>query len=98
MTNSQLVNGMKFYSVAALFSLSLISSPPQANELNDNATLASKLQTLLEKYEALFFTPIVLPSQHEVDHRIPLHLGATSINVRPYRYLYFQKEEIKNMV
>ena len=34
----------------------------------------------------------------EIDHHITLKEGAEPINVRPYRYVYFQKTEIKKQV
>lgn len=33
-----------------------------------------------------------------MDHRIHLQPGSTLINVRPYRYLYFQKDVMENLV
>jgi len=52
----------------------------------------------LEEFEDLFQEPTQLPPTREVDHHIILQEGTTPINVRPYRYAYFQKVEIKKQV
>jgi len=56
------------------------------------------MHKLLEHYVDVFAEPTQLPLVREVDNCIPLKEGTEPINVRPYRYAYFQKEEIENQV
>ena len=54
------------------------------------------MQNLLEEYAELFQERKQLPPTREIDHRITLKEKAEPINVRLYRYAYFQKAEIEN--
>ncbi|KAH9783665.1 hypothetical protein KPL71_009410 [Citrus sinensis] len=42
--------------------------------------------------------PTQLPSKRDIDHCITLKKGIEPVNVRPYRYAYFQKAEIEKQV
>lgn len=76
-----------------MFAICLQSSPsPTSQNVN------SKIKHLLAKFEDLFQDPTQLPPTREVDHHIILHEGTTPINVRSYRYAYFQNAEIKKQV
>lgn len=57
-----------------------------------------ELQKLLAEFFKLLCDPNQLPPAREVDHQINLKEGVDLVNVRPYRYIYFQKEEIKKQV
>lgn len=39
-----------------------------------------------------------LPPARVFDHHIPLQEGAGPVNVRPYKYAHFQKNEIEKQV
>ncbi|KAH9802372.1 hypothetical protein KPL71_001357 [Citrus sinensis] len=56
------------------------------------------MQQLLSEFEDVFQEPSKLPPLREIDHHIPLKKGTQPINVRPYRYAYFQKAEIEKQV
>ena len=56
------------------------------------------MQQILGEFEDVFQEPFKLPPLREIDHHIPLKEGTQPINVRPYRYAYFQKEEIEKQV
>ena len=56
------------------------------------------MQQILEAYADTFQEPTQLPPTREVDHCIPLKEGTKPVNIRPYRYAYFQKSEIENQV
>lgn len=62
-------------------------------ELND-----PQIQQVLADYEGAFTEPKGLPPRRRHDHCILLHEETNSINVRPYRYPYFQKTEIEKIV
>ncbi|KAL6311349.1 hypothetical protein AAG906_025635 [Vitis piasezkii] len=61
-------------------------------------TIQLDMQTLIEAFTAIFEKPQQLPPVCEIDHCIPLKKGTKPINVRPYRYAYFQKAEIEKQV
>eukprot|EP00261_Vitis_vinifera_P023282 XP_010655166.1 PREDICTED: uncharacterized protein LOC104880390 [Vitis vinifera] len=64
----------------------------------NNEELSSDMQAVLEEYSDVFAAPTSLPPAREIDHKIPLKDGTEAINVRPYRYAYFQKTEIESQV
>ncbi|XP_040364306.1 uncharacterized protein LOC121049919 [Rosa chinensis] len=57
-----------------------------------------KLKQLVEQFSELFQPPISLPPKRSHDHRIPLLPGTVPVNVRPYRYPYYQKTKIEKIV
>ncbi|KAH9753704.1 hypothetical protein KPL71_015173 [Citrus sinensis] len=61
-------------------------------------TTTPDMQDLLKEYNTLFQKPTKLPPRREIDHNITLKEGTEPVNVRPYRYAYFQKAEIKKQV
>lgn len=63
------------------------TSPPDA-----------RVQAVLDDFEAVFSIPTTLPPPRRWDHKIHLPEGSRPINVKPYRYLYFQKAEIERQV
>ena len=56
------------------------------------------MQFLLQTFEDIYQEPKQLPPEREIDHRINLKEGTNPINVRPYRYAYFQKSKIEKEV
>jgi hypothetical protein len=50
---------------------------------------------ILQEFSELLKEPLSLPPIREVDHYISLKKGTKPINVRPYHYVYYQKEEIE---
>lgn len=67
-------------------------------QTSSGTTVNAQLQELLAEFNGLFEEPVGLPPHRHHDHRIPLIPGAAPVNVRPYRYLYFQKTEIEKIV
>ena len=61
-------------------------------------TLPPSLQALLTKYAVLFQPSPTLPPPRPTDHHIHLLPSSTPVNVRPYRYPHFQKQEIELQV
>jgi hypothetical protein len=57
-----------------------------AIEPNNEPTVSSEVQALVQEYEHLFATPSELPPAREADHQINLMLGAQLVRVRPYHY------------
>lgn len=60
--------------------------------------VSDAIRQLLGNFESVFQLPTKLPPSREIEHRITLKEGSDPINVRPYRYAHFQKEEIEKQV
>ena len=80
--------------IAEMFQLQLIPSPME----QPCPQVIPDICDLLGKYLQLFAEPHGLPPIRETDHHIPLLEGSNPINVRPYRYPYFQKHEIERQI
>ena len=53
---------------------------------------------LTTKFSPLFQPPTSLPPSHTTNHSIHLSPNSLPVNVRPYRYPHFQKQEIETQV
>ena len=71
-----------------------IDTPPMELEVQQE----QELQELLQKYSKIFQEPQGLPPKRRVEHAINLKLGVELVNVRPYKYAYHHKDEIKKQV
>jgi hypothetical protein len=60
--------------------------------------LAPEIQRILVDFQQVLEEPTALPPARDFDHRIALKEGAGPVNVRPYRYAHFQKNEIERRV
>ena len=80
--------------IAEMFQLQLLPS----SKLQSAQQTILDIEALLNKYPQLFVAPQGLPPIRETDHHIPLLEGSNPINVRPYRYPYFQKHEIERQI
>lgn len=60
--------------------------------------VSANLRRLLRRYDTVFQTPTTLPPKRDIEHHITLKEGSDPVNVRPYRYAHFQKEEIEKQV
>lgn len=56
------------------------------------------VRELLEEFKHLFHEPHGLPPRRMHNHAIRLADGASHSNLRPYRYSYYQKNEIEKIV
>lgn len=83
------------HQIAGLFHLQLQATHPITA---DNHTPPSPIRTLLSKYPRLFQPLHHLPPSRSTDHIIHLEPHSKPVNVRPYRYPYFQKIEIEKQV
>jgi hypothetical protein len=52
----------------------------------------------LEEFADIFADPKELPPKRSHGHAINLKEGAQPVSVRPYRYHFYQKEEIEKIV
>ena len=60
--------------------------------------IGAEKQQLIDQFSDIFQEPNQVPPARELNHRIALKEGAEPVNVRPYRYAYFQKAEIEKQV
>ena len=60
--------------------------------------ISPDLQKVLDKYSKAFDTPKGLPPSRYHDHAINLIPRSIPPNIKPYRYPYAHKSEIKRMV
>lgn len=57
----------------------------------------SPIAEVLQHYKNVFEWLNELPLSRHRDHAILMQPGASPVNVRPYRYPYFQKNEIEKL-
>jgi Reverse transcriptase (RNA-dependent DNA polymerase) len=67
-------------------------------EENEEGSDAPELQGVLKEFSDVFAEPTLLPSKKNIDYHIPLLPDSKPVNIRPYRYSYFQKLEIENII
>lgn len=60
--------------------------------------LPDEIRSVLESHGEVFGLPSGMPPKRQFDHKIHLLPNAKPINVKPYRYPYFQKNEIEKQV
>lgn len=81
--------------IDTMLQLHLIEPAPHSHTSDDKPEW---LTPLLQRFEPLFSEPKSLPPPRSTDHHIPLLEGANPVNVRPYRYPHFQKQEIESQI
>lgn len=72
-----------------LFAICATEESQEPKPLNDD------MRVLIHEFDEIFKTPNSLPPMRAIEHHINLKVGSDPINVRPYRYAYFQKDEIE---
>jgi len=77
------------------FHITVLTANPTPDPSVD---LPADIRTLLIKFGALFHPLHAMPPTRETDHHIHLLPQATPVNVRPYQYPHFQKQEIEAQV
>lgn len=94
--NSILLQGLSVVSdddlVFQLFATDVLESSQQKMHLPPD------IATLLSAFPSVFATPSALPPTRSCDHAIPLVSGASSVNIRAYRYPPTLKDEIERQV
>ena len=80
--------------ISSMFQISLL----QEVEPVAKSGIQGDIQKLLEEFEDVFKEPTALPPHRSMDHAIHLMPNSTPVNVKPYRYPYFQKNEIERQV
>ena len=60
--------------------------------------IPSPIRDVIHQFRVVFEFPDTLPPAWVQDHAISLLPAAAPVNVRPYRYPHFQKNEIERLV
>jgi hypothetical protein len=74
------------------------SQVPKLSFPSEQSILPGPIASILQAYDDIFQEPKGLPPHRAHDHSIPLQGGAQPVSVRPYRYPYYQKDEIEKIV
>lgn len=69
-----------------------------AEETTESKETEERIAPMLNQYNDVFEWPKKLPPRKSIEHHIHLKKGTNPVNVRPYRYAYHQKEEMKKLV
>lgn len=56
------------------------------------------LQPIIDELRELFHPPSEIPPYCPIEHQIVLKEGSDSVNIRPYFYAHFHKDEIEKQV
>ena len=95
---SQLHTLMRDGVVRDVFMLAIVVKDDEGNQ-EEIQTIEKAMppigRGLVAKFADIFSTPKTLPPYRSSDHRIFLQPNSQPINVRPYRYPYFQKDIIE---
>ena len=95
-SGSHLLDGDQFFKTPIKKGLLVhILTPSLAEE---QAALPVEVADLLQEFTQVFHTPVGLPPLRGHEHHITLKEGAQPVYQRPYRYPFYQKNEIKRIV
>ena len=72
--------------------------PSPEHTPNNSPNTQSAILDVINQFPSLFQPPTKLPPSRATNHHIHLLPNSTPVNVRPYRYPNFQKEEIESQV
>ena len=75
-----------------------ISVPTDSHSTDCAPKIPVQVAELLLAFDAIFATPVGLPPIRGHEHQINTKEGVQAICQRPYRYPYYQKNEIKKIV
>ncbi|XP_027337502.1 uncharacterized protein LOC113851229 [Abrus precatorius] len=88
-------SGAAYFHIQILPSSTTLNTTPTVTPPSHHNPLIS---SLILQYQSLFHPPTTLPPPRPTDHHIHLLPNASPVNVRPYRYLHFQKCEIEKQI
>ena len=68
------------------------------HEPSSGKVVSLGIHKLLKEFQTVFNMPSGLPPKWSCEHAITLQAGTSPINIRPYHYSHFQKNEIEKLV
>ncbi|KAA0061303.1 transposon Tf2-1 polyprotein isoform X1 [Cucumis melo var. makuwa] len=71
---------------------------PHTETQEEAPEIEEAVKTVLSKYQDAFDRPEELPLKRMIEHHIHLKAETDPVNVRPYRYGFQQKDEMKKLV
>ena len=84
------------------YEILLLDTEPSPSAPSDSddfpGGLPEGVRSVLDSFRSVFNLPEGMPPKHPFDHLMHLLPGTRPINVRSYRYPYFQKNEIERQV
>ncbi|XP_062118280.1 uncharacterized protein LOC133831890 [Humulus lupulus] len=83
------------YRITAIIEEQIETNPPFSTWLEK---LPAESIEIIQEFQDVFSEPTTLPPFRNVDHIIFLEQGSSPVNVRPYRYPYYQKDIIEKLV
>lgn len=83
-------------STSSFFHLSLHQPSPPPEAITTHTIF--EISHILSQYSAIFLNTSSFPPSHDIAHHIILQPSTGLVNVRPYRYPFFQKAEIEKQV
>ncbi|XP_040998183.1 uncharacterized protein K02A2.6-like [Juglans microcarpa x Juglans regia] len=75
-----------------------VEKSEDGSKRDDLSLLPVEVQEVLRDHKGVLEVPTTLPPSRVFDHSIALENEGKPVNVPPYRYAYFQKEEIERQV
>lgn len=88
----QLWRLLQTQSASELFHIRVCSQVPPP------PTTHPTILTIIDQFSTLFQPPTTLPPSRTTNHSIHLLPNTAPVNIRPYRYPHFQKQEIESQV
>ena len=95
-TDSHLINGDQFLKTP--IKKGLLVHISNTSSLEKQAALPVAVTDLLQDFSHVFDTPVGLPPLRGHEHHITLKDGVQPVCQRPYRYPFYQKNEIEKIV
>ena len=95
-SDSSFVDGKKFFNASVKRGLLLKIDGVDSTDVVSK--LPAEVETLLQEFSQVFETPTELPPLRGHEHSITLKEGAQPVCQRPYRYPFYQKNEIEKIV
>lgn len=97
LTPPQLCRLVRKSGASALFHIRILPTTIPSDQTTPTQ-LPLEIQTLITKFIALFQPPTSLPPSWQTNHHIHILPQSNPVNVRPYCYPHFQKQEIEAQV